>query len=84
MFGGNGGLPKFIINIPKYLEGFGSPGGPNGFKPPPPRFNGYLAKILSTSLGISICTLISCVLLGIWCLDLILTTVWAGAITNGV
>jgi hypothetical protein len=31
MFGGNGGLPKFPIGNPKYLEGLG---GPSGFEPP--------------------------------------------------
>ncbi len=33
-----------IIGNPKYLEGHGILGGPNGFKLPPPRSNGYVAK----------------------------------------
>jgi hypothetical protein len=49
MFVGNGGLPVLIIGNPKYL---GSLGGLGGFEPPPPRSNGCLTKILSTSLGI--------------------------------
>jgi hypothetical protein len=46
MFGGNGGLLGLIIGNPKYLGSLG------GFEPPPPRSNGCLTKILSTSLGI--------------------------------
>ncbi len=77
---GNGGLPRCIIGNPKYVEGFG---GHGGFEPPFPRSNGCPTKILSTSLGISICTLTSCVFLGVWGLDLILTTIWTNVVTNG-
>ncbi len=86
MFGGNGGLPRFIINHPQYPEGSRGRGGLGGlgvFEPPPLGSNGYLAKILSTFVGIFVCTLTSCVSLGIWGLHLILTTIWASAVTNG-
>ncbi len=64
MFGGNGGMPEFIIGNPKYpegpisLDGFG---GLSGFKPPPLGSNGCPTKIMPTSLGIFVCTLTSCV-----------------------
>ncbi len=80
-------MPRFIIGNQKYPKGLGGPsgvGGHGGFKPPPFGFNDYSTKILSTSLGISICTLTSCVSLGVKSLDFILTTVWASATTNGV
>jgi hypothetical protein len=73
-------LLGFIIGIPKYPQGLG---GPGGSKLPPLGSNGYLTKILSISLGISICTLTSYVSLRVWGFDLILTTIWFGAITNG-
>jgi len=53
---------EFIIGQPKYLE---SLDGPGGSKPHPLGSNGCLAKILSTSLGIFVCTLTSCVSLGV-------------------
>jgi hypothetical protein len=37
----------------------------SGPKPPPFGFNGRPTKIMSTSLGIFVCTLTSCVSLGI-------------------
>ncbi len=80
MFGDNGGLPWFIIGNPKYLDG---PRGPSGPELPPFGSNGYPTKIMSTSMGISICTLTSCVSIGVWGLDLILTIVWANVVTNG-
>jgi hypothetical protein len=83
LFGGNGGLPRSIIGNPKYLDGPRSHGGPGGSEPPLLGSNGCLVKILSTSLGIFICTLTS-VSFGVWGLDLILTIVWASAVTNGV
>jgi hypothetical protein len=83
MFGGNGGIPRFIIGNPKHLEGLGSLGGPNGFKPPPLGYNGCPTKILSTFMGISVCTLTSYVSLGIWGINFIPTTIWVGVITNG-
>ncbi len=68
MFGGNGGLLGFIIGNPKYPKGLGGPSGPSGpsgFKLPPLGSNGCPTKILSTSLGTSICTLTSCVFVGV-------------------
>jgi hypothetical protein len=87
MFGGNGGLHGFIIGNPKYIEGakgLGGLGGLGGFEPPPLGSNAYLAKIMSTFLGIFVCTLTSYVPLGVWGLNLIPTTIWAGVVTNGV
>jgi hypothetical protein len=80
MFGGNGGLPGFTIGNPKYLEGFEGPGGPD---PPPLRSDGCLAKIMFTSLGISICILTRFVPFGVCGLNLILTMVWVGVVVNG-
>jgi len=85
LFGGNGGLPKFIIGNPKYLEGSGGLGGPSGhggFEPPPLGSNGCSTKIMSTFLGIYVCTFTSC--FGAWGLDLKPTIVWASVVTNGV
>jgi len=68
VFGGNGGLPRFINSNPQYFEGFRGPsglGGPGVFEPPPLGSNGYLVKTLSTFVGIFVCTLTSCVSLGI-------------------
>jgi hypothetical protein len=65
LFGGNGGLLGFIIGNPKYHDGFGGPGGPGGFKPPPPGSNGCPTEFLSTSLGIFVCTLTSHVSFGV-------------------
>jgi hypothetical protein len=82
MFGGNGGKFRFIIGnkkYPKVLEGLSILGGS---EPPPLGSNGYLAKILSTSLGIFVCTLISSISLGVWGLDFTPTTIWAGVVTN--
>jgi hypothetical protein len=81
LFGGNGGLLKFIIGNPKYLKGFGGLGGPSGFEPLLPRFNGCQTKIMFTSMSISVCTLTSC--LGVWGLDLKLIIIWADIVTNG-
>jgi hypothetical protein len=53
MFGSNGGLLRFIIGSPKYFKGFGGHVGP---KPPPFGSNGRPTKIMSTSLGIFLCT----------------------------
>jgi hypothetical protein len=50
---------------------------------PPPGFDGWLTKTLFTFLGISSCTLTSCVPLGICGLDLIPTILWTCADTNG-
>ncbi len=36
MFGGSGGLLRFTIGNPKYLEGLGGL-SPSGLNPPPPR-----------------------------------------------
>jgi hypothetical protein len=65
MFNGNGGMPKFIISNPKHLEVLGGPSGLGGFEPPLHGSIGCLAKILSTSLAISICTLTNFVSLGV-------------------
>jgi hypothetical protein len=59
MFNGNGGMPRFIISNPKHLEVLGSHSGLGGFELPLHGSTSCLAKILSTSLAISICTLIS-------------------------
>jgi len=40
-----------IIGNPKYLDGPRGHGGLGGFEPPPLGSNGYLVKIMSTSLG---------------------------------
>jgi hypothetical protein len=66
MFGGNGGdLHGFIVGNPKYIEGPRGPRGFGGSKLPPLGFNAYLAKIVSTFLGIFVCTLTSYVPLGV-------------------
>jgi hypothetical protein len=65
MFGGNGGLLGFIIGNPKYLKGSRGLGGLGKSEPPPLGSNGCLAKILSTSMGISVCTSTSYVSLGV-------------------
>jgi hypothetical protein len=65
------------IGNPKYLEGLG------GLDPPPPRFNNYPTKILSTFLGISICMLTKFVPLGVCGLDLIPGMIWTSIIVNG-
>ncbi len=83
MFSGNGGLLGFIIGDPKHLEGPRIPSGSGGFEPPPYGFNSCSIKILSTFLGISICTLTSYVRLGVWGLNFISTTIWVGIVTNG-
>jgi hypothetical protein len=87
MFGGNGGLHGFIIGNPKYIEGpkgLGGLGGLCGFEPLLLGSNAYLTKIMSTFLGIFVCTLTSYVPFGVWGLNLIPTTIWVGAVTNGV
>jgi hypothetical protein len=73
-------LLGFTIGNPKYL---GGSRGPGGFEPLPPGFDGRLAKIVSTSLGISSCKIINFVPLGVCGLDLIPTTVWTNVDTNG-
>jgi hypothetical protein len=75
---------RFIIGNPKYLEGPEGRDGIGGFEPPPFGSNGCLAKIMSTSLGILVCTLTSSISLGIWGLDLKPTIVWVGVVRNGV
>jgi len=40
LFGGNGGMSRFIIGNPKYPGGPRSFGGPIRSKPPPPKSNG--------------------------------------------
>jgi hypothetical protein len=70
----------FIISNPKQLEGLG---GFGNHGPPPPRFDGCLTKILSTSLGIFACMLIRSIPLGVCGLDFIPTTLWANHATNG-
>jgi hypothetical protein len=68
----------FTIDNPKYLESLG------GFDPPPFRFDGCRAKILSISLGIFVCILTRSVPLGVYGFDLKPTMVWVGVIVNGV
>jgi hypothetical protein len=46
LFGGDGGLLRFIIGNPKYLEGLGGPGGPDLLLL---IFDGYPTKNLFTS-----------------------------------
>ncbi len=67
----------FSIGNPKYLEGLG------GHDPPPPGFNGYPTKIMSTSLGIFVCMLTRSIPLKVYGLDLILGMVWANVVVNG-
>jgi len=58
-------MPKFIVNNPKHHEVLGGPSGLGGFEPPLHGSTSCLAKILPTSLSISICTLTSFVSLGV-------------------
>ncbi len=82
MFGGNGGRFIFIIGNQKYPKGLGGLSSLGGSEPPPLGSNGCLAKILSTFLGIFVCTLISFISLGIWGLDFTPTIIWVGVVTN--
>ncbi len=80
MLGGNGGLPRFTVDNPKY---HGSLGGHGGFKSPPLGFDGQLAKKLIHLFGhIFMQTHKLCFP---WSLgsNFILTTIWAGVVTNG-
>ncbi len=77
MFGDNGGLPRFTIGNPKYPEGL------RCLDPLPHGFNGCPTKILSTCLGISICTFTRFVPLGVYGLEIIPTIIWAGVVVNG-
>ncbi len=75
-------MPIFTIGNPKYLEGIEDPCGLDGFNPPPLGSDGYLTKIMSTSLGISICMLTWFVPLGVYGLKPVI--VWAGVVVNGI
>ncbi len=77
-------MPRFIIGNPKHLKGLGGLGALGGFEPPPLGSNGCPTKILSTFMGIFVCTSTSSITFGIWGLNFIPTTIWAGAITNGL
>jgi hypothetical protein len=74
---------RSIIGNLKYPKGRGGLGGHGGPNPPPLGSNDYLAKILSTSLGIFVCMLTRSVPLGICGLDLMLVMVWASIVVNG-
>jgi hypothetical protein len=79
LFGGKSGLPRFTISnqeYPKGLEGLG------GFDFPPLGSDGCPTKIMSTSLGIFVCTLIRYVPLGVYGLNLIQARVWVDVV-NG-
>jgi hypothetical protein len=80
MFGGNGGLLGFTIGNPKYPKGLGGLSGLN----PPSGSIGCLAKILSTSLGISICMFTRFVSLGVYGINLMPIMVWASVVVNGI
>ncbi len=80
MFGVNGGLPGFTIGNPKYL---GGPSGLGGFELPLLGSNGWLAKSLFTSLGISSCKFTNYVPLGVYGLDLTPSIVWTIVNTSG-
>jgi hypothetical protein len=76
LFGGNGGLFGSTIGNPKYLGGLG------GFEPPPTRSNDCITKIIFTFLVISSCKLTNSIFLGVYGLDLTLSTIWMVANTN--